>query len=84
MVRIWFLNINSDFSLSVRGRDKLINEVSDSFPVSFVSRNMDVWFSFAFSMLEDSVYIEAVEVGSDTDQQMESNRLAGVNGRIGV
>lgn len=51
------LQINRDITanLSVRGRDKLTNEVMDSFPSSFASKNRDTWSSAAFSTLEDSV-----------------------------
>lgn len=71
-------------NLSISGREKLTNEDSDSFPSPFASKHIGACCSGSSSTLNESVYIEAVEVGSDIDQQIESRRLIGVIGRIGI
>lgn len=73
-----------DENLSVSIRVKFANEASESLPSASASKNTDGWCSLTSSPLNESVYIEAVEVGSDIDQHIESRRLLGVNGRIGV
>lgn len=74
-----------DFNnLSISGREKLTNADSDSFPSPFASKHIGAWCSLASSTMNESVYTEAVEVGSDIDQQIESRRLIGVIGRIGI
>lgn len=70
-----------DTNLSVSGRVKLAKDTSDSLPSAFASKNTGDRPS---SEPRESVYMEAVEVGSDTVQQMESRRLVGVMGLIRV
>ena len=66
---------------SVSGWVKCTNEASKS---PFASRNTDEGGSLVQPTLKENVKIEAVEVGSDIDQQIESKRLIGVIGRIRV
>lgn len=73
-----------EYNLSVSKRVKFAKEASESLASPLESMKVEEWCSLTSSPLKESVYIEAVEVGSDIDQQIESSKLLGVNGRKGV